>query len=76
MMREVRDKVSVEIDEADEGLYLLFVGGCQPVCYSSNLHWVHFHLVMRDDDAEVLNLGPFKLTFLQSEVELMLVHTV
>jgi hypothetical protein len=76
MMREVRDEASVEIDEVDEGLYLLFVGRRRPVRYSGNLHWVHFHLVMRDDDAEVLDLGLFKLTFLRSEVELMLVHTV
>jgi hypothetical protein len=31
---------------------------------------------MRDDDAEVLDLGLFKLTFLWSEVELMLAHAV
>jgi hypothetical protein len=63
MVREVRDEASVEIDKADERLYLLFVRRHRPVCYSRDLHWVHFHLVMRDDDAEVLDLGLFNSHF-------------
>ncbi|KAG5333120.1 hypothetical protein C0989_006273, partial [Termitomyces sp. Mn162] len=43
-----------------------------PLHHTCYLHWVHLHRSMGNDQAEVLNLGLFKLTLLQLEVELVL----
>src|SRR3979490_722895 len=75
MLREVWDESSVEVDETDEGLDLLFVGGGRPLRHTSYLHWVHFDLVVQDDDSEVFNASLFELALLMSEVQLVLTET-
>jgi hypothetical protein len=71
MLREVQDESSVEVDKTDEGLDLLFVGRGRPFRYTSYLHWVHFDLVVQDDNAKVFDAGFFELTLLVSEVQLV-----
>jgi hypothetical protein len=71
MLREVWDELSVEVDKTNEGLDLLFVGRGRPFRYTSYLHWVHFDLVVQDDNAEVFNASFFELALLVSEVQLM-----
>ena len=68
-MREVLDKATVEIGEAKERLDFFFVGWFQPLRNSCNLDWIHFHAVLQDDKAEVVNSGTFKLAFFHPEVQ-------
>ena len=53
-------------------LQCLLVFWSQPVGNTSNLDQVHLHMIMGDDQTEVLNRQLLKLTFLWSQVELML----
>jgi hypothetical protein len=46
MVQEVRDESMIEVDESDKGLYLLLVSWSGPVCYSSDLNWIHFNLIV------------------------------
>src|SRR3981189_2974555 len=71
VLRNVRNESSVEVDKTDEGLDLLFVGRGRPLRHTSYFYWVHFDLVVRDDNAEVFDVGFFKLTLLVSEVQLV-----
>ena len=71
MLRKVWDESSVEVDKADEGLDLLFVGRGWPLRHTSYFCWVHFDFVVQDDNTKVFDAGFFKLTLLVSEVQLM-----
>src|SRR3979490_2739696 len=71
MLREVQDESSVEVDETDEGLDLLFVGRSRPLRHTSYLHWVHLDLVVRDDNTKVFDASLFALALLVSEVQLV-----
>jgi hypothetical protein len=66
--------VSVEVGEANEGLELHLCFRNEPLLNSGNLDWIHLYSVLRNDEAKVLDPGLFKLTFLQSEEELMLLE--
>ena len=63
-VREVLDETTVEVGKTKEGLYFLSIPGYRPFCYTCNLHWVHLHLSLRDDEAQVFNLLKFESTFL------------
>src|SRR3981189_277427 len=71
MLRKVRNESSVEVDKTDEGLDLLFVGRGRPLQHTSYLYWVHFDLVVRDDNTKVFDASLFELALLVSEVQLM-----
>jgi hypothetical protein len=64
MMGEPRDKLTVEIDETDEGLHLLLVRCSRPVCYTSNLDRIHFDIIVQDDNLQILNLSFLNSHFL------------
>ena len=57
----------VEVNEAYESLHISLVLRDGPIVDSSNFHRVHFDLVLRDDQSEVLNLLPMELTLPQAE---------
>jgi hypothetical protein len=42
MVREPRDKLTVEVDETDKELHLLLVSWGGPVCYTINLDRIYF----------------------------------
>jgi hypothetical protein len=46
MMRETRDESIIEINESNEGLHILLGSQSGPVCYASNLDWIHFDLIV------------------------------
>jgi hypothetical protein len=46
MVRETMDELVMEIDESDKGLHLLLVSWSGPVCYSSDLNWIYFDLIV------------------------------
>ena len=71
-VRESLDEATVEIGEAQEGLYLLLATRCRPFRNSGDLHWVHLCLSMGDDESEVLNLGLGELALVMTEVEFVL----
>ena len=69
--RQVLDELPVEVSELQEGLNLLVLR-CWPICHSSQLHWVHLHCSIQDDEPKVFHPGLFKLALLRLEIELML----
>src|ERR1700753_1253033 len=69
---EPTDESPVEVDEAQELLYILPVHRCRPGSDPGDLHRVHPDGVVRDDNPEVLNRRLLKLAFLRPEVELVL----
>jgi hypothetical protein len=66
--------VSVEVGEANEQLELCLCFQNGLLLNSSNLDRIHLYLVLQNDEAKVLNPGPFKLTFLWLGEELMLLE--
>jgi hypothetical protein len=76
MVQKTRDESTIEIDESDEGLHLLLVCWGGPVNHSSNLDWIHFDLIVQDNDPQILNLSFFELTFLRSKIESMFMHPI
>jgi hypothetical protein len=71
-LRESLNKMSVEVGKAQEGLYFLFTIWCWPFCNPCNLYWVHFRLSVRDDEAQVFDLGLCKLALVVLEIEFVL----
>ena len=69
---ESLDEPAVEIGESQEGLHLFLTIRSRPFRNPRNLHRIHFRLPMRDDEAQVLDLGFCKLTLIMAEVQLVL----
>jgi hypothetical protein len=46
MVQEIRDESMIEIDESDKGLHLFLIHWSGPVCYSSDLNWIYFNLIV------------------------------
>jgi hypothetical protein len=69
-------ELTIEIYESDKGLHLFLVHWSGPVCYSSNLDWIHFNLIVQDDDPQILNPSFFELAFLRSKIELVFTHPI
>jgi hypothetical protein len=76
MVRETGDELMIEIDESDKRLHLLLASRSGPVYHSSDLDQIHFNLIVRDDDPQILNLSFFELTFLGSKIELVFAHPI
>jgi hypothetical protein len=72
---ESLDEPVVEIGESQEGVHLFLTIQSRPFCNPCNLHWIYFHLPMRDDEAQVLNLGFCKLALVMAEVQLVLLES-
>ena len=53
---------------------LLLIRQSRPFSDTSNLDGVHRDGVVRDDHSEVLNSGFLKLTFIRSEIQLVLLQ--
>ena len=68
-MGELRNKTSVKVDKADEGLDFLFALWDWPFRNSCDLHRIHLNVVIGDDDSKVFNPGFLKLTFLFPKLE-------
>ena len=64
---ESLDEPVVEVGESQEGLHLFLIIWSRPFRNSRNLHRIHFRLPMRDDEAQVLNLGFCKLVLVMAE---------
>jgi hypothetical protein len=75
MKREVLDEPAVEVYKAQERLHLLSIGWPWPIHYSRYLHWVHLHLPLRKNKAQVLNRHMLKFAFFGTKKELMLAKT-
>jgi len=71
-MRESLNKMTVEVCKTQEGLYFLLAIRCWPFCNPCDLYWVHLRLSMRDDEAQVFDLGLCKLALVMSEIEFVL----
>jgi len=65
--QEVLDEVTVEVNEAYEGLHVSLALRGGPLADSSNFNRVHHNLVLRDDQPEVFNLLLVELTLLWTE---------
>ena len=76
MVQKPFDEPAIEISEPDEGLDFLFVRRGWPFCYTGDFDGIHLNLVVRDDHAEVLDMGPFKLALLVSEIEVVFVLAI
>ena len=76
MVRKGFDKPAVEVSESNEGLNLLFVRWDWPFCYAGNLDRIHLDLVVQDDYAEILDVGPFEFALFVAEVKVVLVHSL
>ena len=63
-MGEVPDEVTVEVDKAEERLYLLHLLGDWPVGDSLHLHRVHGHFVLGDDKSQVFDFLALELALL------------
>ena len=61
---EVPDEATVEVDKAEERLYLLHLLGDWPVGDSLHLHRVHGHFVLGDDKSQVFNFLALELALL------------
>jgi len=61
------DEVTVEVNEAYEGLYVSLVLWGRLLADSSNFNRVHHNLVLQDDQSEVFNLLPMELALLWTE---------
>jgi len=59
--------VTVEVNEAYEGLHVSLALQDGPLADSGNFNRVHRNLVLQDDQPEVFNLLPVELTLLQIE---------
>ena len=70
VMREVLDKPTVEVNESEKGLYLSFVRWLWPVYYTSHFH-VHFYMIFRYNQSEVLNSRLLKFAFFRSKEALV-----
>ena len=66
-IREVTDKLPIEVHKAKEGLDLLDLCWGQPFHDSVDLHWIHSHIIFRDDQSKVFDLLLLKLPFLWLE---------
>ena len=64
---ESLDEPAVEIGKSQEGLHLFLTIQSRPFRNPHILHWIHFLLPMRDDEAQVLNLGFCKLVLVMAE---------
>ena len=64
---EVTDELPIEVHKAKEGLDLLDLSWGWPFRDSTDLCWIHSHMVFRDDQSEVFNLLLLKLAFLWLE---------
>ena len=71
-IREVADKLLIEVHKAKEGLDLLCLCQGRPFHDSVDLCWIHGDMVFRDDQSEVLNFLLLKLTFLWIEKQPLL----
>ena len=71
-MGEPLNETMVEVSKAQEGLYFLLVIWHWPFRNPCNLYRVHLRLSMRDDEAQVFDLGLCKLTLVVSEIEFVL----
>ena len=76
MVTETHYEAPIEIGKSNERLDLLLHLGDWPVSNSGYLDWVHLHVVMQDDDAEVFNLGLLELALVRSEEQLVLLHSL
>ena len=65
--REVLDEVTVEVNEAYEGLHVSSALWGGPLADSGNLNRVHRNRVLRDDQPEVFNLLLVELALLRTE---------
>src|SRR5258708_34908599 len=63
-IREVMDKLLIEVHKAKEGLDLLDLHWGWPFCNSMDLCQIHSDMVFQDDQSEVFNLLLLKLAFL------------
>ncbi|KIJ06569.1 hypothetical protein PAXINDRAFT_91808, partial [Paxillus involutus ATCC 200175] len=70
------NEATIKINKTEERLEFLFGGGGRPVENTLNLDRVHADLVLRDDQAQVLDFGSFEFTFLRFEVEFVLTENV
>jgi hypothetical protein len=62
IVRKASNEASVEVGEPQEGLdFLLGLRGW-PFCDAGDFHGIHLNVVVRDDNAEILDLLLFKLT--------------
>ena len=74
VLGEVFNEPPVEVGEAPEGLHLFLVCWGRPFCNSGHLDQVHSNGVVGYDHSEVLNCCLFKLAFVQSKVQLVLLQ--
>ena len=61
---EVLNELSVEVRKTAELSYVQHILRDWPIRYTLHLHQVHLHTVLRDEHAEVLDLGLFELALL------------
>src|SRR5882757_9189310 len=74
-MREPLNETTVEVCKAQEGLYFLLAIRRWPFRNPCNLYRVHLRLSMRDDEAQVFNLGLCKLALVVLEIEFVLLES-
>ena len=66
-IREIMDKLPIEVHKAKEGLDLLDLCWGWPLHNPTNLCQVHSNMVFQDDQSEVFNLLLLEPTFLWLE---------
>src|SRR5882762_7599654 len=71
-MGEPLNETTVEVSKAQEGLYFLLAIRRWPFRNPCNLYRVHLRLSMREDEAQVFDLGLFQLTLVMSKIEFVL----
>jgi hypothetical protein len=76
MVRQPRDKSTVEVDKTNKGLHFLLVSWGGPVCYTSNLDRIYFDLIVQDDHTQVLGPSLLELALIRLKKEFMLAHLV
>ena len=64
----------VEVGKAEKGLHLLLICWSGPFGDASNLDRIYCDGVVGDDHSEVFDSGFLKLTFIRSEVQLVLLQ--
>ena len=68
-MRKVLDEPSVKVRKPDKGLDFLFQAGCGLLRNSCDLYWIHFDVIVQDDNSEVFDLGLLEFALVMLEVE-------
>ena len=73
-IREVTNKLPIEVHKAKEGLDLLYLCWGRPFHDSADLCQIHGNMAFQDDQSKVLDLLSLKLAFLWLEKQPLLLE--